>query len=150
MAAASALNSSITQDHLANFQTLYVELMNLEFQQYLAAVHLELTTQITTKKLNAAKIDELLKQFQQQLIEQFQAEEQEMSTTDYPYLLLHRHQHQRALENISRHIDLWKKQRNAWALRDFVEKKFTQWFYSHRRADMAAALFVAYVKEANT
>lgn len=136
-------------DHLAQFQATYVQMMNLEFQHYLAAVHLELSHQITTQKPNAAKIDDLLKQLQQQLSTQFAAEEQAMSATDYPYLLLHRHQHQRALENIARHVDIWKRQRNAWALRDFVNHSFSTWLYTHRRADMAAALFAAYVQEAN-
>ena len=140
-------NSSAEQ--LDNFHSNYVQLMNLEFQHYLSAVHLELTQQITTQKPHAAKIDELLKQVYQQLSEQFHTEEQAMSSTDYPYLLLHRHQHQRALEQIARHTDLWKRQRNAWALRDFLDKTFTHWLYSHRRADMASALFIAYVQEAD-
>lgn len=147
MALGLAAGSTVSKDHLANFQTLYMQLMNLELQQHLSALHLELTAQITTQKPNVAKIGELLQQLQQQLSEQFKAEEQDMSATDYPYLLLHRHQHQRALENITRHIELWKKQRNAWALRDFVARTFTQWLYTHRRADMAATLFVAYVQE---
>ncbi len=110
----------------------------------LAVLQAQLSQLVNAERLVISNIDEHLQLLAEHLDEHFKQEEQAMAAVDYPYFDLHRRQHKRALEQVALHIGMWKKQRNIWALREFLDGAFARWFVNHIDSpDRLAAEFIA-------
>ncbi len=114
----------------------------------LAHAHARVNQLINTERLDVASIDLALEHLLTALLAHFEHEESEMKAAQYPYLPVHRRQHQRALEQLALFMGRWHKQRNIWALRDFIDGPFTDWFVRHIEVpDKMAAAFLLQQQE---
>lgn len=114
----------------------------------LAYAHARVKQLINNEPLEVTTIDLALGQLLTALLAHFEQEESEMKAAQYPYLPVHRRQHQRALEQLALFIGRWRKQRNVWALRDFIDGSFADWFIRHIEVpDKMAAAFMLQQQE---
>ncbi len=114
----------------------------------LAYAHARVKQLINNEPLEVTTIDLALGQLLTALLAHFEQEESEMKAAQYPYLPVHRRQHQRALEQLALFIGRWRKQRNVWALRDFIDGPFADWFIRHIEVpDKMAAAFMLQQQE---
>lgn len=145
--AIALVNADATPLEVIEYPSVRLAFMDNEHRG-LAILHSELSQAISVDKPSIASVDALIEQLLAHFSQHFAHEERAMKAVDYPYTALHRQQHRRALENIALYVGCWKRQRNVWALRDFVDGAFAKWFSHHvRSADTAAALFIAHYKD---
>lgn len=144
----ASLTLAPAQECLTDSPVLPIDSGEKNYGHSLQHLHNELCRQLHQDKSNVFRINELLIQLKNHLSNRFDHEEQEMLAVNYPYTTTHRHQHQRALENITHQINYWKKKHNKSVLRDFLKNTLTQWINTHSRADIVAELFITHIKEA--
>ncbi len=145
--AIALINAHATPHETIHYPNVRLAFMDNEHCE-LAILHNKLSQAINAERLCIISIDGLIEQLLEHLSRHFSHEEEAMKKVDYPYTILHRQQHRRALENIALYVGHWKRQRNIWAFRDFIDGAFAKWFSHHiRNADMAAALFIDHYKE---
>ncbi len=109
----------------------------------LTALQQRISAAIQHEPTCLVSVDAWLDEWLAALNQHFTHEETAMNAVDYPYAALHRQQHLRAIDNIALHVGRWKRQRNVWAFREFMDITCANWFNSHaRNADTAAHLFI--------
>jgi hemerythrin-like metal-binding protein len=77
------------------------------------------------------EIDEQLQRLQQQLQQQFAAEEQVMHAAGYPATTQHKKHHDHAQNKLVQRIAQWQQEHDRKALQDYMENELAEWFVSH-------------------
>lgn len=76
-------------------------------------------------------VDELLDELLVHTRRHFAEEEKLMQEVQFPPYSMHKAEHDQVLAYMAEQITLWKKERDATALQDWLEKAVGDWFVNH-------------------
>ncbi|MEB4591563.1 hemerythrin family protein [Candidatus Thiothrix sp. Deng01] len=137
----SLMGSDEAPEALIDYPRFGIAYMEQNYNCFAILYH-DLDQLLTEPKPNFECINVVLGDLAEHLSKQFSQEERAMKLAAYPDLLQHRHQHQRALEQLAWYIGRWKTRRNIWEIHDFIKQPLLTWFLNHAHtSDKAAALF---------
>jgi hemerythrin-like metal-binding protein len=77
------------------------------------------------------EIDEQLHHLQQQLQQQFAAEEDAMLAANYPATAQHKKHHDHARNKLAQRNAQWQQEHDRKVLQDYMENELAEWFVSH-------------------
>ena len=91
-----------------------------------------------------AEVDALLAQLLEHTSHHFGEEERMMQEAQFPPYPMHKMEHDRVLEDMQHRVAQWQQQRDAAALKNYLENTLIDWFVSHvGMMDFVTARFIA-------
>jgi len=91
-----------------------------------------------------AEVDALLAQLLEHTRHHFGEEERMMQEAQFPPYPMHKMEHDRVLEDMQHRVAQWQQQRDAAALKNYLENTLIDWFVNHvGMMDFVTARFIA-------
>lgn len=93
---------------------------------------------------NTAEVDALLDRLMEHTRTHFGEEERQMREAQFPPYPVHKGEHDRVLADMETHVAQWQQERDAAALRSWLDKDVGDWFVNHvGMMDFVTARFIA-------
>jgi hemerythrin len=93
----------------------------------------------------AELIDPLLDELLSHTVRHFADEEQLMQDAQFPPYPIHQREHERVIVDMRDHVAAWRRERDANALRVWLDEAVGEWFAHHvQTMDQMTAAFVAH------
>lgn len=92
----------------------------------------------------ASEVDAQLERLLQHTSQHFAEEQRLMQEARFPPYTMHKMEHDRVLEDMQARIAQWQQQRDASALKNYLENALANWFVNHvSTMDFVTARYIA-------
>jgi len=114
---------------MLNYPQVALDFLNRDHAEFVA-MREKLLGQLSSQA-PATEVDTLLDGLLEHTRRHFAEEERLMLETRFPPYAMHKGEHDHVLAEMSAHIERWKQERDAAALRNWLEKAVGDWFVTH-------------------
>jgi hemerythrin len=126
---------------MLNYPQVALDFMNRDHAEFIAMRSRLLA--LLDVQAPEAGVDTLLDELLQHTRHHFAEEERLMQQTHFPPYAMHKAEHDHVLADMAARIERWKQERDAAALRTWLEKAVGDWFVTHvSTMDLVTAGFI--------
>jgi hemerythrin len=114
---------------MLSYPQVALDFMNRDHAEF-AKMHAQALQLLDSPNIQNA-LDTLLNELVTHTQQHFAEEEQAMQVGNFPPYPMHKMEHDRVLAELTQRVAAWQAQRDAVALRQFLECALTEWFTHH-------------------
>lgn len=114
---------------MVDYPQVALDFMNRDHAEFIAIR--ETLLELLTRQAPDTDVDATLDELLAHTRHHFGEEERHMQEAQFPPYPMHKMEHDRVLEDMENRVAQWKRQRDATALRDYLEHALIDWFTQH-------------------
>lgn len=127
---------------MVDYPQVALDFMNRDHAEFVALR--EKLLALLAQQAADAEVDALLEQLLHHTRHHFAEEQRLMQEAQFPPYPMHKMEHDRVLEDMQHRVAQWQQQRDAAALKNYLENTLIDWFVNHvGMMDFVTARFIA-------